>query len=100
VDSSNLSYDYTQIRAYEVYDRDEYTRWLLQSRILGGRLEPLYYVEVVAIRGTYVIFTHGYVDQDIHRLAFAPIDPIEPWWKSMLDTIRFFYVESKFYGPR
>ncbi|KKM97091.1 hypothetical protein LCGC14_1171600 [marine sediment metagenome] len=93
--------DYTPDRAYAVYSRDEYTRWMVQKRLLNSGLEPFYYIDVVAIRGTYILFTHGYEDQEIHRLAFAPIDTdFRWWWKSMLSTIRFFYEESKFYGPQ
>ena len=97
---TNLLSDYAPDRAYAVYNRDEYTRWMVQKRLLNSGLEPYYYIDVIALQGTYIIFTHGYVDQEIHRLAFSPIDPSVFWWKSMLKTIRFFYEESKFYGPQ
>lgn len=98
--NSNIPHDYTPDRAYHAYGRDEYTRWLVQRRILNSGLEPFYYIDVIALQGTYIIFTHGYEDQETHRLAFAPIDTGLQWWTSMLDTIRFFYLESKFYGPQ
>ena len=98
--SYDLPNDYTPDRAYEVYSRDEYSRWMIQRKLLNSGLEPFYYIDIVALRGTYVVFLHGYEDQEVHRLAFSPIDPGVFWWRSMLDTIRFFYTESKFYGPR
>ncbi len=94
--NSKAATDYTLERAREVYSRDEFTRWLLGWGQSDPQL-PSYIINIIAVQGEYVVFTHGYKDQGHHRLAFTPTRSGLIWWKWMLDTVRDYYVKSKFY---
>lgn len=90
--------DYTLERAREVYSRDEFTCWMLGWGLSDAELPP-FVVDIVAIRGEYTIFTYGYIDEKIHRLGWSPTASGSAWWGPMLNTVRHFYAERRFYGP-
>lgn len=96
--SDNLPHDYTKERARAVYRREEYTRWLIQSRDSDQHL-PLFHVDMIARRGSYLIFHFGYEDERSWPLGWSiiPTDPNRTWWRPMLDMVRDYYLGSKFY---
>ena len=88
-------WDYTQWKAREVLSREEYTRWFIQNGNLHAWLLP-YEVGIVALTGSYVIFSFGYMDESNHWVGYSPITVNRIWWLDILATVRDFYLKGRF----
>ncbi len=103
-------HDYTPERAFKVYSRNEYTRWAIQSGLLGWPT-PEFQIGVVVVRtnrkyrqrrraGRVIlcIFLFGYEDEPHHWLGYIRVDKAwgSLWWKILLTRIRYFYLEGQF----
>jgi len=88
-------WDYTQARARYKLAREEYTRWFIQNGDLHAWLPP-YEVGIVALTGSYVIFSFGYVDEVYHWIGYSPIIVNRIWWLDVLSTVKDFYLKGQF----
>lgn len=97
--TDNLPQDYTVERARVVYSRSEFTRWAIQKQERDISHLPPFHIDLIALRGSYVIFHFGYEDEKSWPLAYAaiPTDPNKSWWKPMLWTVKDYYLRSRFY---
>ena len=107
----NLPHDYTAERAFEVYGRNEYTKWAIQSRLFDWPTPP-FRVEIALMRtprkyrerrmlgkGILCIFIFGYEDEPHFWLGRVWVGQGDScWWREIPLRIRKFYLEGEFYG--